>query len=133
MIKFKYDQNGLMPAVIQNVKTGEVLMLAYVNRRAIKKMLSIGKTCFYSRSRKTYWIKGESSGHIQHIKKILTDCDRDTLLIKVKQTGGACHLGYKSCFVHRLNRKGKINKIEQRKVFDPNKIYGPSNDSKAFP
>ena len=123
MIKFKFDQNGLMPAVIQDYKNNEVLMLAYVNREAIKRMLSIGKTCFYSRSRKIYWVKGETSGHIQKIKEITTDCDRDTLLIKVKQVGGACHLGYRSCFVHQLDKKGKIKHVIQKKVFDPNKVY----------
>ncbi|MBI4395411.1 MAG: phosphoribosyl-AMP cyclohydrolase [Candidatus Omnitrophica bacterium] len=123
MIKFKFDQNGLMPAIIQDYKNDEVLMLAYVNENAIKQMLKIGKTCFYSRSRKTYWIKGETSGHIQQIKTISTDCDRDTLLIQVKQIGGACHLGYRSCFVHQLDSKGKIKKITQKKIFDPQKVY----------
>lgn len=112
-----------MPAIIQDRKTGEVLMLAYVNREAIKKMLKIGKTCFYSRSRNTYWIKGETSGHIQKIKEITTDCDRDTLLIKVEQVGGACHLGYRTCFVHQLDKKGNIKRIIQKKVFDPKKVY----------
>ena len=123
MIKFKFDENGLMPAIVQDYKSHEVLMLAYVNKQAFKKMLTIGKTCFYSRSRKTYWIKGESSGHIQQIKNITTDCDRDTLLIQVKQKGGACHLGYRTCFVHLLDKKGNIKKVTQKKVFDPNKVY----------
>ena len=123
MTKFKFDSNGLMPAIVQDYQTREVLMLAYVNRTAIWKMLSIHKTCFYSRSRNTYWIKGETSGHIQKIKNITTDCDRDTLLIQVDQKVGACHLGYRSCFVHLLDKKGKIREITQKKVFDPNKIY----------
>ena len=123
MTKFKFDDNGLMPAIIQDDKTGEVLMLAYVDKSAFKKMLAIKKTCFYSRSRKTYWIKGETSGHIQHVKKISTDCDRDTLLIQVKQVGGACHLGYRSCFVHVLDKKGSIKRVEGKKIFDPKKIY----------
>src|SRR3989338_8913230 len=112
-----------MPAIIQDYKSYEVLMLAYVNQTAIKKMRAIGKTCFYSRSRKTYWIKGESSGHIQKVKEITTDCDRDTLLIKVQQIGGACHLGYRTCFVHQLNKKADIKHVTQKKVFDPNKVY----------
>ena len=124
MIKFKYDQNDLMPAIVQDHKSNDVLMLAYVNRKAISKMLKIGKTVFYSRSRNKYWIKGESSGHIQEVKSILTDCDRDTLLIKVKQIGGACHLGYRTCFVHLLDKKGNIKGVTQKKIFDPNKIYG---------
>ena len=123
MTKFKFGQNGLMPAVVQDYKNGEVLMLAYVDKTAIKKMLSLGKTCFYSRSRKKYWIKGEESGHIQKIKQISTDCDRDTLLIQVEQVGGACHLGYRNCFVHSLDKQGNIKRITAKKVFDPNKIY----------
>ena len=123
MIAFKYEPNGLMPAIIQDHKTKEVLMLAYVNRKAIQKMLKIKKTCFYSRSRNTYWIKGETSGHIQKIKRITTDCDRDTLLIQVSQIGGACHLGYRTCFVHLLDSKGAFKRVTQKKVFDPNRIY----------
>lgn len=123
MTRFKFGTDGLIPAIVQDYKSHEVLMLAYVNRKAIKKMLTIGKTCFYSRSRKTYWIKGETSGHIQKIKRISTDCDRDTLLIEVEQTGGACHLGFRSCFVHLLDGRGKIKRTTQKKVFDPKKIY----------
>lgn len=127
MIQFKFDQNGLMPAIVQDKKSGEVLMLAYVNRTAIQKMLKLGKTCFYSRSRQTYWIKGETSGHIQEIKNLSTDCDRDTLLIQVKQKGGACHLGYRSCFFHALNREGNLKRSRQKKVFDPKKVYKTRN------
>lgn len=123
MMKFKYDQNNLMPAIVQDHKSNEVLMLAYVNKKAVAKMLKVHKTCFYSRSRKTFWIKGETSGHIQKVKQILTDCDRDTLLIKVEQIGGACHLGYRTCFVHLLDPKGNFKKVTQKKVFDPNRIY----------
>lgn len=123
MNKFKYDSNGLMPAIVQDYKTKEVLMLAYVNKQAIQKMLAIGKTCFYSRSRKTYWIKGETSGHLQRIKNMTTDCDKDTLLIQVEQIGGACHLGYRTCFVHLLDKKGNSKKVTQKKIFDPKKVY----------
>ena len=123
MIKFKFDDNGLMPAIVQDYKSREVLMLAYVNKEAFKKMTAIGKTCFYSRSRKTYWIKGESSGHIQKVKNMTTDCARDTLLIQVEQKGGACHLGYRTCFVHLLDKKGNVVKTTQKKVFDPSKVY----------
>ncbi len=122
-MKFKFDQNELMPAIIQDYKNNEVLMLAYMNKKSIRKMLKIGKTVFYSRSRNTYWIKGESSGHIQKIKSISTDCDKDTLLIKVEQIGGACHEGYRTCFVNLLDSKGNLKKITQKKVFDPKKVY----------
>jgi phosphoribosyl-AMP cyclohydrolase len=123
MLTLKYDQNGLIPAIIQEHKTNEVLMLAYMNEDSIKKMLEVGKTCFYSRSRKAFWIKGESSGHTQEVTKISTDCDSDTLLIKVEQKGGACHLGYRSCFVHVLDEQGNLKEIDQEKMFDPKKVY----------
>ena len=123
MDELKFDKDGLMPAIIQDAENGEVLMMAYMNRESLKETLTKRKTCFYSRSRKTLWIKGETSGHTQEVEEILTDCDRDTLLIRVKQKGGACHLGYRSCFVHQLDKNGKICKITQDKVFDPSKTY----------
>jgi phosphoribosyl-AMP cyclohydrolase len=123
MIKFKFDDNGLMPAIVQDYKTKDVLMLAYVNEAAFKKMLTIKKTCFYSRSRQKFWVKGEESGHIQRVKKISTDCDRDTILIQVEQLGGACHLGYRSCFVHFLDGKGNLKRVTAKKLFDPNSVY----------
>jgi phosphoribosyl-AMP cyclohydrolase len=103
--ELKFDDKGLIPAIIQDVKTGEVLMLAYMNVASIKKMLQIKKTCFWSRSRHTYWVKGETSGHYQFVKSIAYDCDRDTLLIKVRQVGAACHTGKRSCFYRKLKCK----------------------------
>lgn len=126
MIQYKYDENGLMPAIVQEAKSGKVLMLAYVNKKAFKIMLKKNKTCFYSRSRKSLWIKGETSGHYQKVKAVLTDCDRDTLLILVEQKDAACHLGYHTCFVHLLDKKGNIKKITEKKMFDPNKVYSKS-------
>jgi len=112
-----------MPAIVQETKTGRVLMLAYVNKAAVKKMFHSGLTCFYSRSRKKMWIKGETSGHVQKVKSVTTDCDRDTILIQVEQIGDACHLGYHSCFVHLLDKKGKIVRITEKRKFDPKKVY----------
>ncbi|QAT17143.1 phosphoribosyl-AMP cyclohydrolase [Candidatus Velamenicoccus archaeovorus] len=103
--ELKFDHKGLIPAIIQEAKTGEVLMLAYMNVVSIKKMLQIKKTCFWSRSRNTYWVKGETSGHYQFVKSIAYDCDRDTLLIKVRQVGAACHTGKRSCFYRKLKLK----------------------------
>jgi len=124
MHEFKYDSKGLMPAIVQDNTSNEVLMLAYVNQDSLKKMLEVDKTCFFSRSRQKFWIKGESSGHVQEVKQILTDCDSDTLLIKVDQkVGGACHLGYKTCFVHLLDKEGNKAGITQDKVFDPDEVY----------
>lgn len=96
--ELKFDKNGLIPAVIQDAKNNEVLMVAYMNMESLEKSLKTGYTHFYSRSRKKLWLKGETSGHFQRIKEIRLDCDGDTLLIKVSQKVGACHKGYRSCF-----------------------------------
>ena len=100
----KFDRDGLIPAIIQEYKTGEVLMMAYMNKDSLKKTLKVKKTCFWSRSRKKFWIKGETSGNFQVVKAIYYDCDMDTLLIKVKQMGDcvACHTGNRSCFYRKI-------------------------------
>lgn len=122
MENIKFDSNGLVPAIIQDVEDGTVLMMAYMNKDAILATLNTGKTNFWSRSRQKYWIKGESSGHVQEVKEIYFDCDGDTLLIKVKQHGGACHNGYRSCFYSKVEPDGKVTLVGD-KVFDPDKIY----------
>lgn len=98
----KFDANGLIPVVVQDSKTNTVLMVAYMNQEALERTLATKETWFWSRSRRQLWHKGETSGHFQKVKEILFDCDRDTLLIKVEQTGVACHEGYFSCFHYRL-------------------------------
>jgi len=94
----KYDEKGLIPAVIQDWKTNEILMVAYMNATSLQKTVESGLTWYWSRSRQKFWQKGETSGNVQHVKEILYDCDQDTLLIKVEQTGPACHTGARSCF-----------------------------------
>ncbi|MBI3313863.1 MAG: phosphoribosyl-AMP cyclohydrolase [Candidatus Omnitrophica bacterium] len=123
MTQFKFDANGLIAAIIQDADSGEVLMLAYMDKIALERTMKEKHTVFYSRSRKQYWVKGETSGHKQDVTQMLTDCDQDAVLIKVRQKGGACHLGYRTCFVHELNDKGDIVRITQEKVFDPDKVY----------
>jgi phosphoribosyl-ATP pyrophosphohydrolase/phosphoribosyl-AMP cyclohydrolase len=98
----KFDSKGLIPAIIQDYKTKEVLMLAYMNRVSLARTLKSGRTCFWSRSRKTYWVKGATSGHFQFVKAIAYDCDMDALLIKVRQAGVACHTGNRSCFYREI-------------------------------
>ena len=121
-IDFKKGQ-GLIPVIIQEATTNEVLMLGYTNREAWEKTLETGKATFWSRSRDKLWIKGETSGHVQEVKEIYLDCDGDTLLLKVAQVGGAaCHTGYRSCFHHRYE-KGHWNAVGER-VFDPKEVYG---------
>jgi phosphoribosyl-ATP pyrophosphohydrolase/phosphoribosyl-AMP cyclohydrolase len=100
--KLKFDKNGLIPVVIQDYKKNDVLMLAYMNKESLRRTLRLGRTCFWSRSRREFWIKGETSGNIQKVKSIYFDCDKDALLIKVKQRGVACHTGKRSCFYRRL-------------------------------
>jgi len=105
--ELKYDEKGLIPAIIQDVNSKEVLMMAYMNRISLEKTIESGNTCFWSRSRQKYWVKGETSGNIQIVKEILYDCDEDTLLIKVEQQGsGACHTGNMTCFYRSIRREG---------------------------
>lgn len=101
-----FDRYELIPAIIQDYTNGEVLMLAYMNRESFEMTLKTGKTCFWSRSRQEFWQKGETSGNIQEVKEIFYDCDGDTLLIKVKQTGPACHTGERSCFYRSIEKIG---------------------------
>jgi len=98
----KFDKKGLVPVIIQDEKTREVLMLAYMNKEALIRTLKLGKTCFWSRSRREYWVKGATSGNIQIVKSIYYDCDMDALLVKVKQKGVACHTGNRTCFYRKL-------------------------------
>ncbi|MFH1853844.1 MAG: phosphoribosyl-AMP cyclohydrolase [Candidatus Omnitrophota bacterium] len=102
----KFDKYGLVPAIIQDYKSGEVLMLAYMNKESLKRTMKSGKTCFWSRSRRKYWTKGETSGNFQFVKSMYYDCDMDTLLIKVRQAGDgvACHTGNRSCFYRKVNQ-----------------------------
>ncbi|MBI5787728.1 MAG: phosphoribosyl-AMP cyclohydrolase [Candidatus Schekmanbacteria bacterium] len=100
--ELKFDEKGLIPAIVQDVENNEVLMLAYMNRESLQKTVASGKTHFWSRSRNKLWLKGETSGHFQHVQDISYDCDADTLLIKVKQVDAACHTGNRSCFYRKL-------------------------------
>ena len=121
-IDFKKGE-GLIPVIIQDASTNEILMLGYMNQESWEKTLETGRACFWSRSRKKLWLKGETSGHFQEVKEIYLDCDGDTLVLKVNQMGGAaCHTGFKSCFHHRWEKGGW--KISGEKIFDPKEVYG---------
>jgi phosphoribosyl-AMP cyclohydrolase len=104
MDELRFDERGLVPAVVQDEGTGEVLMVAWMNEEAVRKTLETGRTWFWSRSRGKLWTKGETSGHVQHVREVLYDCDGDTLLVRVHQVGPACHTGNRSCFYRRLGR-----------------------------
>lgn len=123
MIKLNFDKmNGLIPAVVQDDKTGEVLMLAFMNQDAWETTLATGKATYYSRTRNELWIKGKTSGNMQLVKEIRIDCDDDTVLLKVEQVGGAaCHTGYKSCFYKKVEH-GSIRIIGEP-IFDPEEVY----------
>ncbi len=121
--KLKFDKDGLIPVIVQEDKTQEVLMLAYMNKEAFEKTIQTGKTHFWSRSRKKMWLKGEESGHFQHVKGIFFDCDIDTLLVKVVQESGACHEGYKSCFFRKVDVEKDNVEIVGKKVFEPEQVY----------
>ena len=120
----KFDANGLITAISQDAETGQVLMVAYMNEAALKETLRTGNAVFYSRSRKTLWKKGEQSGHVQKVRQILTDCDQDCLILKVKVDQGQCHVGYQSCF-YRALKPGSEKDLEMiaQKVYDPAEAY----------
>ncbi len=123
MIELDFKKsNGLIPAIAQDWKTGEVLMLAYINEEAWQETLKSGYAVYWTRSRQKLWRKGEESGNRQIIREILVDCDADTVIFKVEQIGGAaCHEGYRSCFFRKV-QDGKL-KITGERVFDPEKVY----------
>ena len=121
----KFDANGLITAISQDAATGDVLMVAYMNEDALNLTLKTGNAVFFSRSRKRLWKKGEESGHVQKIQKILVDCDQDCLILKVSVDQGQCHVGYQSCF-YRAVKTGTKDRLEfiAEKVYDPKKAYG---------
>ncbi len=114
--------NGLVPAIVQDFETGEVLMLAFMNKEAWESTLATGRASYFSRSRQKLWIKGETSGNVQIVKEIRVDCDNDSVLLKIKQVGSAaCHTGHKSCF-HKKIENGSVT-ITGKPLFDPEEVY----------
>ncbi len=121
-LEFKY-QEGLLPAIVQDVRTGKVLMLGYMNSQAYQKTVESGFVTFYSRSRRKLWTKGETSGHRLAVREIRVDCDADALLVQAELNGaGCCHEGYESCFYRKLTPQGE--ELVEEKQFDPNEVYG---------
>ncbi len=119
----KTDDAGLVCAVVQDAGSGEVLMVGYMDREALRRTLSEGKVCFFSRSRQKYWVKGETSGHFQFVKDVRVDCDQDAILVCVEQVGAACHEGFRSCFFRRVEPDGRLTVAEER-LKTPEDIYG---------
>ena len=119
-----FSKMELVPAIAQDADTGDVLMLAYMNADAYAETLATRRVCYYSRSRKKLWRKGEESGNVQHVKQIYYDCDADTVLVKVEQVGGAaCHEGYRSCFFREIDPDTGSAKVIAERVFDPADVY----------
>ena len=119
----KFGADGLIPAVIQDVNDGQVLMIGFMNRDALEKTLAEGKVCFWSRSRNKFWLKGESSGNFLLVKEVLVNCYVDSLLIKAEPVGPTCHDGYDSCYYRKITEEGGLEVIAEQK-FDPNEVYG---------
>ncbi|MDX1970590.1 MAG: phosphoribosyl-AMP cyclohydrolase [Planctomycetaceae bacterium] len=120
-----FEKLELIPVIAQDEATGDVLMLAYMNREAYEETLRTGRVCYFSRSRNKLWRKGEESGNVQELKSIYFDCDADTLLAKVHQIGGAaCHEGFRSCFFRRVDPATRAVSIEGARIFDPQQVYG---------
>jgi phosphoribosyl-AMP cyclohydrolase len=129
-VKIAFEKyNGLVPAIVQDHATGEVLMLGFMNEEALAETQRTGQAVFFSRSRNKLWRKGESSGHLLKVVELRVDCDSDTLLLRVQAVGaGVCHEGYRSCFFRKLENDGTATVTEDR-VFDPSKIYDSSSQS----
>jgi len=121
--QLKFDAQGLIPVIVQDADNGQVLMMAWMNRQALEKTIETGTVHTYSRSRGRLAQKGESSGHLQHVQRILTDCDRDVVLVQAKQVVAACHEGYRSCFYRQYQPGEEQWKTIADKVFDPGKVY----------
>jgi phosphoribosyl-AMP cyclohydrolase len=122
----KWNDEGLIPAIVQDAENGDVLMMAWMDEPALRDTMTTGQTHFFSRSRRSHWHKGATSGHVQHVESISIDCDGDVLLIKARQVGGACHEGYRSCFFRRVAGAGQLE-IVASPVFDAASIYGSSH------
>jgi phosphoribosyl-AMP cyclohydrolase len=126
----KWNEEGLIPAIVQDAENGEVLMVAWMDEPALNDTVATGQTHFYSRSRRSHWHKGATSGHVQHVESIWLDCDGDVLLIKARQIGGACHEGYRTCFFRRVGENGGLERVFGP-VFDASEVYGAKGGAGA--
>lgn len=126
-LPLKYNADGLIPAIVQDANSGRVLMMAWMNETSLRSTLEKGLMHYWSRSRQKYWLKGETSGHTQRVIRFHVDCDADTLLFEVEQTGGACHTGHQSCFFQEVDRDGKLLEISETPVFNAGETYASKN------
>ncbi len=123
VLDVKFNDQGLVPAIVQDADTGQVLMMGWMNARALAQTLATRQATFYSRSRDKIWVKGESSGHIQEVVEARVDCDQDTVLLRCRSHGPCCHMGYQTCFYRACTGEKDLEYVEQ-KVFDPETVYG---------
>ena len=121
-LDIKYDANGLVPAIVQDHQSGEILMMGWMNEGALQQTLETKLASFYSRSRQKFWVKGESSGHTQEVLEVRTDCDQDVVILKVKSNGPCCHVGYRSCFYRKVVDAKTLETTEE-KAYDPDAVY----------
>ena len=122
-LPLKYNSDGLIPAIVQDASSKRVLMMAWMNAHSLQTTLESGLMHYWSRSRQKYWLKGETSGHTQRVRHFHVDCDHDTLLFEVEQTGGACHTGHQSCFFQEVDTLGTPLPVSETRVFDPENTY----------
>nr|WP_148217901.1 phosphoribosyl-AMP cyclohydrolase [Methanothermus fervidus] len=133
MLNFRHEINGekLVIAIAQDFKTNKVLMTAYMNKEAFEKTLKTKKAHYWSTSRKKVWMKGETSGNIQKVREMYVDCDRDAVLLKVEQKGGACHTGHYSCFYRKIDMNNMKMKSVEKQLFDPKEVYGGTKNENS--
>ena len=121
--QIKYNDDGLVPAIVQDAESGTILMMAWMNEAAVHHTLECGNATFYSRSRQKMWVKGESSGHTQKVIELLVDCDQDAIVLRVESHGPACHVGYKTCFYRALSPETKEYVFTEELAFNPDDVY----------
>lgn len=121
-LNIKFNEQGLVPAIVQDVQSGDILMVGWMNQAALRQTLETKQATFYSRSRNKMWVKGETSGHIQEVVEARVDCDQDVVLLRCKSHGPCCHVGYQSCFYRSIEDADRLATVES-KVFDPEKVY----------
>lgn len=122
-LQIRFDEHGLVPAIVQDADSGRVLMVGWMNDAALKQTLETRRATFYSRSRDRIWVKGEQSGHVQQVVEARVDCDQDVVLLRCRSHGPCCHVGYESCF-YRVVEAGDTLRVTDEKVFDPDAVYG---------
>ncbi len=119
----RYNEEGLVPAIVQEADSGQVLMVAWMNQEALRQTLASGRATFYSRSRDKVWVKGESSGHVQEVVETRVDCDQDTVLLRVRSHGPTCHVGYATCFYRAVDPATQQLRFVEEPAFDPEQVY----------